>query len=179
MINKNNQSGAVLAISLVMLVVLTLLGVTAMQSTTMEERMAGNLRDRNLAFQASEGALVLAESWLSNLSNLPTDKSDGSAGIWTYNAMDTDTGNGVAWWQESGADASWWATNGGDGTTVIAMGSSLASQPSYIIEKFPLAAGPSMRSGSALQSQNLLRVTARGVGGSESAVVVLQTMYKW
>ena len=179
MINKNNQSGAVLAISLIMLVVLTLLGVTAMQSTTMEERMAGNLRDRNLAFQASEGALMLAEGWLSGLANLPTENSTGSAGIWTYNSMDTDTTNGISWWEEPGADVSWWATNGGDGSTVIAMGSSLASQPSYIVEKFPLAAGPSMRSGSALQTQNMLRVTARGVGGSESAVVILQTMYKW
>ena len=179
MINKNKQSGAVMAISLIMLVVLTLLGVTAMQSTTLEERMAGNLRDRNLAFQASEGALVLAETWLSDLPNLPTDKSDGSAGIWTFNAMDSNTTNGVPWWQEPGADASWWAANGGDGSTVIAMGSSLASQPSYIIEKLPLTVGPSMRSGSALQSQNMLRVTARSVGGSESAIVVLQTMYKW
>ena len=179
MINKKNQSGVVLAISLIMLVVLTLLGVTAMQSTTLEERMAGNLRDRNLAFQASEGALILAEGWLSDLSDLPLDKSDGSGGIWTFNNMDADTSNGLPWWEEASADAAWWATNGGDGSTVIAMGTSLSSQPTYIIEKFPLTMGPSMRSGAALQSENMLRVTARGVGGSESAVVILQTMYKW
>ncbi|MCG8383892.1 MAG: PilX N-terminal domain-containing pilus assembly protein [Gammaproteobacteria bacterium] len=173
------EKGAVLVISLIMLVVLTLLGITAMQSTTLEEKMAGNLKDRNLAFQAAEGAAILAEKWLSGKTNLPIEKSDGSAGIWVYNSMDSDAANGVPWWLEADRDASWWAANGGDGETVIAMGAGLNSQPSYVIEKLPLTTGPSLQAGSAMHSNNLLRVTARGVGGTESAVVVLQTTYKW
>lgn len=55
------QAGAALIVSLVMLLVLTLLGVTAMQSTTVEERLSGNLRDRNQAFQSAEAALREAE----------------------------------------------------------------------------------------------------------------------
>lgn len=52
-----NQQGATLAIVLIFLVLVTLVGVTAMTTTTLEERMAGNLKDRNLAFQAAEAAL--------------------------------------------------------------------------------------------------------------------------
>ena len=51
------QRGAVLAVGLIFLVLLTMLGIASMQATTMSERMAGNARDRNLAFQAAEAGL--------------------------------------------------------------------------------------------------------------------------
>src|SRR5688572_9206262 len=53
----HRQRGAVLIVALLFLVMLTLLGVTAMTSSTMEERMAGNARDNGVAFQAAEAAL--------------------------------------------------------------------------------------------------------------------------
>lgn len=51
------QHGAVLIVALLFLVILTMLGLTAMSGTTMEERMAGNTRDINVAMQAAEAAL--------------------------------------------------------------------------------------------------------------------------
>lgn len=56
--------GSALVISLVFLVVMTLIAVGAMRDTTLQERMAGNLRDRSLAFQAAEAALREGENWL-------------------------------------------------------------------------------------------------------------------
>ena len=53
----SEQRGATLAIVLIFLVLVTLIGVTAMTTTTLEEKMAGNLKDQNLAFQAAESAL--------------------------------------------------------------------------------------------------------------------------
>lgn len=61
------QGGAVLIVTLMFLVILTLLGVTAMTSTTMEERMAGNTRDSAIALQAAESALRDARRDISNL----------------------------------------------------------------------------------------------------------------
>lgn len=58
------QQGATLVISLIFLVLLTLIGVTAMQSTILQERMAGNSRERNIAFQASEIGLRDAEVYM-------------------------------------------------------------------------------------------------------------------
>jgi type IV pilus assembly protein PilX len=56
------ERGAILVTSLLLLLVLTILGVTMMKMTTMQERMAGNTRDLNLALQASEAALRDAET---------------------------------------------------------------------------------------------------------------------
>ncbi len=52
--NERRQLGAVLIVSLLLLLVMTLLGVTAMQSNMLQEKMAGNFWSRNLAFQAKD-----------------------------------------------------------------------------------------------------------------------------
>ena len=66
------QQGAVLIVSLLMLLVMTLIGITAMNNTVLEEKMAGNTRQRQLAFQAAEAALRSAENWLfTNITNVP------------------------------------------------------------------------------------------------------------
>src|SRR5215210_6741499 len=54
---RPRQSGAVLIVSLLFLVILTILGITAMTGTTLEHRMAGNTRDYAIAMQAAEAAL--------------------------------------------------------------------------------------------------------------------------
>ncbi|TCK05937.1 pilus assembly PilX family protein [Marinobacterium mangrovicola] len=59
---NKDESGAALIVALIMLLLITIIGVSAMQTTTMEERMAGNLRDRHVAFQAAEAALRQGES---------------------------------------------------------------------------------------------------------------------
>jgi type II secretory pathway pseudopilin PulG len=51
------QSGAVLIVAMILLVVLTMLGVTAMNTTSLEERMASNTQEQVRAFQAAETAL--------------------------------------------------------------------------------------------------------------------------
>ena len=56
-VHRNAQRGAVLVIALLFLTILTILGVTAMTTTTYEERLAGNARDSGTAFQAAEAAL--------------------------------------------------------------------------------------------------------------------------
>jgi type IV pilus assembly protein PilX len=66
------QRGAVLAISLLVLLVMTVLGVAAMGSTTLQERMANNNRQQQLAFQAAEAALRAAEIYLANTINSVT-----------------------------------------------------------------------------------------------------------
>ncbi len=58
---QKKQLGAAFVTGLIFLVVLTLLGITALKTANMEERMSGNLRDRNLALQAAEMTLRYAE----------------------------------------------------------------------------------------------------------------------
>ncbi len=60
------QKGAVLAISLIILVLMTIIGVSSIQTTIMEERMTGNMRDQNIAFQSAEAAIREAENYVEN-----------------------------------------------------------------------------------------------------------------
>lgn len=55
--SRQQQFGVSLIVGLIFLVALTLLGVIAMKNTLLQERMAGGMRDRSLAFQAAEAAL--------------------------------------------------------------------------------------------------------------------------
>ncbi|WP_439859700.1 pilus assembly PilX family protein [Pseudomonas sp. MBLB4136] len=52
-----SQQGAVLIIALVMLLLLTIIGLSSMRGTSLQESMAGNMRDNNVALQAAEAAL--------------------------------------------------------------------------------------------------------------------------
>lgn len=51
------QHGAVLIVSMVLLLILTLLGVSMMNSTKLEERMAANTQESTQAFQSAETGL--------------------------------------------------------------------------------------------------------------------------
>ncbi len=51
------QQGAVLLMSLVLLIVLTLLGISALDSTKLETRMAANIRENHTAFQAANAGI--------------------------------------------------------------------------------------------------------------------------
>ena len=57
-----NQSGAVLVLSLVMLTVLTLIGVSSMSNSTLEMKVANNQQQRNIAFQAAQSRLAFTAS---------------------------------------------------------------------------------------------------------------------
>ena len=52
-----NQRGAALVMALAVLVLLTILGISAMKSSTLEYRMATSIQDKSTAFQAAESAL--------------------------------------------------------------------------------------------------------------------------
>ena len=56
------QEGFVLIVGLVILGLLTMLALSNMRDTTMQEKMAGASRDSGLAFQAAESALRDAEN---------------------------------------------------------------------------------------------------------------------
>jgi type IV pilus assembly protein PilX len=62
---QRKQSGVVLVVALVLLLVLTLMSVTSMRSAILEERMTGNTQNLQIAFQFGEAALREGEALLS------------------------------------------------------------------------------------------------------------------
>lgn len=169
--NDNNyvnvrQRGAVLITGLIFLVVLTLLGTTALQGTLLEEKMAGNLRDETLAFQAAEAALRSGEAFLEQVAIPVFDGSDG-----LYHHASSPAPEPVSWLD--------WETAGRTADTFI---DGVASQPRYIIEQLvsvPLmdTGGSAQQSGSSLNT-NMFRIVSRGVGGTQAAIVLLQSTYR-
>lgn len=81
------EGGMALIVGLIMLLSLTLLGLAAIQNTSLEERMAGNLRSENMALQSAEAALRGGESWLGAMAQQPAVVSDGpgaTGGDWVW-----------------------------------------------------------------------------------------------
>ncbi|MFY8047586.1 MAG: pilus assembly PilX family protein, partial [Erythrobacter sp.] len=59
---SRHQKGVALFVVLMLLLVVTILGLSSLRSTVMEERMSANMFDRSLGFQAAESALREAEA---------------------------------------------------------------------------------------------------------------------
>lgn len=57
-----SQRGVVLPVALILLVVVTLVGLAAIRGTLLQQKMAANFYDREIAFQANEAALRQAEA---------------------------------------------------------------------------------------------------------------------
>lgn len=174
------QRGSTLIVALVFLLAMTLIGVTAMQGTTQQESMAGNLRQRNLAFQAAEAALRNGEALLTQ-AVLPTFNNTGvNVGLRQSVTPTTDIGtfwlDTYCWVVKTGCTAAESQEYAGVPLDEI------VSQPLYVIEELPPVpkkpgSGDSVKF-QAISDEYFYRVTARGLGGTADAVVILQSTYK-
>ncbi|MFC5771307.1 pilus assembly PilX family protein [Thauera sinica] len=147
---------------LIFLVVLTLIVVTSMRTTVLEEKMAGSTRDADLAFQAAEAALRSGEL-IVNGASLPTF---GNSAPYLAAGSRTDS-----YWQ----DSSHW-TSAANASVALA---GVHSQPQFIVEELPATTsmGGSLKFG-ALTESGMYRVTARGLGASPNTAVILQSTYQ-
>lgn len=64
--SKSRQDGMVLVTSLLLLIVVTLLAVSMFRSFGLDEKIAGNVREKQRALYAAETAEQYAEYWLTN-----------------------------------------------------------------------------------------------------------------
>lgn len=158
------QHGVVLVTGLIFLVILTLIGVTALTNTMMEERMAGNTRDQEVAFEAAEAAVRDAETFL-EAATLPS--FNGSNGLYSQEAAPAPEWDAVTW-----TNARAYADDDFAGKT--------ADSPRYLIEEQPATPDPggSLAAGEALDEARVYLITARGVGANANTRVVLETAYK-
>lgn len=157
-----HQSGVVLPISMIMLLLLTLISITASQVTGIEEKMAGNSRDTNIAFQAAEAALRGGETFLTQ-ATLPTFTATGTNGLYSETA--TPPRHSDDWSSFNTVNYS------------AASLSHTASAPLYVIQQLNSIGSGTLDAGNYSENE-LYRITARGVGGTNTAVVVLQSVYK-
>jgi len=173
--NSRQQRGAALITSLIILLVLTVLGVSAMSTSSLEELMAGNLRDQNLSFQAAEAALQDGERYIDSWGGTPpAATSDGSnSGVYTRDefGLYESTAFNTSVWNNAVA-----TTYGADTGIAISSLGEVQALPMYIIEEEDFVAkDASFRAQTQREGAYYYRVTGRGVGASSNAVTLLQT----
>ncbi len=167
--------------ALVFLLLLTILGITALNTTSLEEKMANNVKDRNLAFQSAESALAVAENWIFAQIGKPIFPNTGT-GLYLPDTGVSGDPDSVDNWNEdiwSGSNVVTYPnTPGQTGSGTLGK---INTQPKYIIEDMGerQESGGSVVQTSSYKSKGttMLRVTARGTGGTDAAVVMLQSTY--
>lgn len=169
-LHYQKQTGVVLVISLIMLVLLTIIGMTGMQVTGLEEKMSGNNKEHNVAFQTAEATLRNAEAYLDSLTTLG-DFNNTQAGFLSEATADPDYL----------AKLTWNTTNSAAGTTI----SGVATIPRYII-KHVGEQGDSINEGLSVggygeslagSAITLFRVTSYSAGNTGKSRVILQSYY--
>lgn len=93
------QNGAVLLTSLILLLVMTMLAVTTMRTTSMEQKMAANAAFTNRAFQAAESALAEAV-YSTNDTALTNALNSGPSNVTTAGLSSELTSSAVVTHQE-------------------------------------------------------------------------------
>lgn len=159
---ESRQRGFVLVVGLVFMLTMTVIGLSAMQATTVDERMAGNLRDRNLAFQAAEAALLDAETWLrtglENKSIVPGSFTSTCAlGLCSQNTTDPYQ----PYWKTIS-----WASDSNQSKVYSGTIPSLSAQPRYIIEN-----------GYNYSKSDDYLITVRAQGINPNTVIWLQSVW--
>lgn len=174
--NHGRQQGISLLVVLLLLVVTSLLGIAILRSSSMQERMSANMRDRSIAMQAAEAAIRYAQTRLA--APIPTKPVTD-----TWDDLDQvpDAGQcvsiGICPAGTSGAavDAAWKPVPGTEYDSAT-----LPVAPEYWIEYLGigqgrLAASDDTRSEEGPDNQSpMFRITARSRAAGR-AEVVLQT----
>jgi len=158
-----HERGAILVSALLMLLVLTVIGVSVMQITRMQERMAGNTRDLNLAFQGAEAGLREAEQFLWDTPNIiACNNADCIRPRGILPVLNNQT---QAWWDAQAQEY------GEDGNQEI---EELDSDPQFIAEELAFV-GPLVVDDPG--GRMFYQVTSRSTGATGAANTTLQTTY--
>lgn len=176
------QRGAVLVVSLLLLLVMSVLALGASQATRLQERMAGNSRDYDLAFQSAEAGLRKAERIIDDpaLSAAPIPCTSGRCQVFELNIVPADIAyrSPAVWWN---ANAWTYSTNNTWTTANMGQmsGTGIAhTDPQYVVEEveevpdsltIPPTGPPA--------SRIYYRITSAAQGGTDRAVVVLQSTF--
>jgi len=171
---RKRQAGASLIVSLMLLIVLTLLGLSGMQSTIMQERMSNNVRDKGMAFQAAESAIRGGEDWVRGADIDTLRPDDGGTCTPPCNIVQLNDYASMAI-----ETFGWWQTNARTFTFPSSTSNSTpAADPRFIVEFHSrVDQGYSLDLMDTTPRPHLYRITAMGVGSTTTAEAMIETLY--
>ena len=171
------QAGAALIIGLVLLISLTIVGISVLSTTSLEQRMAGNMTELNLAFNNAETGGQAIVAAIVEINGNP-DIFCQRLGLPVNCDKERPSYN---WWDS--ADNNYWNTNAIDlgsnlltGDRVVTdsgSGSGVQRQPQAIVEGVPHGGGVigfTENNG----AKPTYRITVRGTGTSGNTEAILQ-----
>lgn len=173
---RSAERGAILVIALLLLVVLTLLALTAMNMAFNQERMAGNARNVNTAFQAAESGLRDGEQWLTNRTTRPDPCVGSPCPVYDRSGLPDLTVEAPD--LRFLADT-WWDDNGrvfGDGTDSTAI-PGVARAPDSVIENYAFVPDSLTVGAGPPTGRDFYKITARGTGGVAAAQAVVESTF--
>jgi type IV pilus assembly protein PilX len=168
--------------ALMFLLVLALLGVSALNNTLMQEKMVSNTKDANLAFQAAEAGLRDAEAdVVKNITGGTVFSASCTHGLCTppstwASPSSLDISKAIDW-SNSGLTRSYGAYTSSSALPDV------AAQPQYVIERLStLAVGPGGSAGLGLPGLPLnggaaYRLTVLATGVRAETRVILQSTF--
>ncbi len=175
------QSGMSLFPALMFLLVLSVLGISVLNSTLLQEKMAGNTKDTNVAFQAAEAGLRDAEADIAlNITSGTVFTSSCTNGLCTPPStwptpLSTDISKAIDW--TSSANTRTY----GSRTSAPAL-ADVAAPPLYVIEKLSsLPVGPGGSVGIGVTAPNsggiAYRLTVLATGARSETRIILQSTF--
>jgi Tfp pilus assembly protein PilX len=167
----NAESGVVLIVALVLLIIMSLLAVTSMRNSGSAESVAGNVRTTELAMQAAEIALRHCESSAIMITKAPTNVADSTYYSTTFAATNVLRASTTVAWQ----NISTWDSAS---TSVYILPSSLVGgtstfkrPPECMVESLTGATAPTF----GASATDAFLVTARGFGPEVPALATAGT----
>ena len=178
--SRHARRGFSLIVVLLMTAVLAALSLGAMNTSLLQERMAGNARDKNIALQSAEAALRDAEVDIAaHLSAASPFSSACDAGLCVPPSMTATDATSTPVWKTLAWDQA--HTRGYGRYTGAAALPDVAAQPLYIVEllpRLPPGVGSTLNLGSQDTPQpQAFRITVRATGMRASTVAMLQSVY--
>jgi type IV pilus assembly protein PilX len=158
---------------MLLLLVLTIIGVTAMQMTRMQERMAGNTRDLNLAFQGSEAGLRNGEQLIQVQTVRPDSCTTAPCNFWTSGTLTSPETRDTTWWNTNGDEFE----SDNDRSTTTAEVADLKQDPRFVVESIGFVSDSLTVGHGPPQGRDFYQVTGRSTGGSGDANTVLRSTY--
>jgi type IV pilus assembly protein PilX len=169
----SRQSGAALITSLLLLLVLTVLGVVMMQTSRMQERMAGNTRDLNIALNGAEAGLRYGEAVIAAAPNAPFGTGTPCT-VCNTNVLPLALYDLTQFNWKADPSAQTYGTNGVAASLVQANGLGLQENPKYTIEYVNRVRDSADPNSTAV---NYYQVTSYSTGASGKTNVVLQSTF--
>lgn len=162
------QDGMTLVVSLIFLLILTILGVTAMNTSSLQEKMAGNMRDSDMALQVAETGLRGGEARLLTLflAGKPVADTTGSSGVWLQGIPQT-------------LNSTWWS-----GNSTVYSGSGIpvrvgTGDPRFVIEEGDFVEDSFTQTKySSKSGVQYYKITAGAVGVSPMSQAMIEDMFR-